>query len=68
MREDGSDAGANVVAADDGRVSNEHAFNIRDGVEWTSWKYADRDAEVTSAWAVLCVGGLCHGSTTDKTD
>src|SRR6185503_13770534 len=56
MRENRSDAGANVVTADHSRVTDEYSVDVCDRVEWTGWKNADRYSGFTSAWSVLSLG------------
>src|SRR5262249_388380 len=53
VREDGRDAGADVLAAHDGGVADANAVHVGDGVERPGWQRADGHAEVAQARAVL---------------
>ena len=51
MRQDRGDAGADVVAANDRRLPDFDAGDVRDGVERAGRKDADGDAEVAETRA-----------------
>jgi hypothetical protein len=50
MRQDGGDAGANVRAANDGRVADAHAGHVRNRIERARRQNADAHADLSGAW------------------
>jgi hypothetical protein len=60
------DSGAHVIAADESRVADKDAADVRDGVEWARRKNANRDAGFARAWSVLAVTHKSDGHNESK--
>ena len=58
MRQDGGDAGADVVSANDGGVTDRDTGDVGDGVELTARQNADLQTEFGRAGASIGGGGL----------
>jgi hypothetical protein len=75
MRKDRGDPGSHIIAFDQGCVTDAHAGNVGNRVEWSRWIHASHDAQLTSPGTQLGrkddrgtdrAGGDQHGQA-DKT-